>query len=200
MLPPPTQDPPPDSTAGEVRDLPRGDVRPTLADDREPEDDGQEGGSLEDDGPEEKARRRDKRAVSKRLTPVLAEHWTAIPDALIKGMALVKWNDGNEDKHLRAVHFLVIAHLLSAKWDERNPFISAKYIAEKSGISEKTILEAMTDLRDADLVRRIRRKGGDAKKVRYAYDLTPLFKRLEQVEQEILTERFKRARPGEEDR
>lgn len=127
-----------------------------------------------------------RRDVENRLTPLLATSWTAVPDALMAGMAWLQWEGRDKPRSLRASHFLLIVYLLSAKWDERDPHPTLKSIESRSGLSYRTLLDALRDLEEAGWVRtcKARTIGGTN---RTHDDLSGLLSALKRVHQEMIS-------------
>lgn len=132
--------------------------------------------------------------IVRRLGPNLARAWTPVPAALIEGMFWIEWSDPERGpQRLRPIHFVILVHLLAAKWDERHPYVSMKVIAERTGVSYKSVVENMEDLVMAGLVRKVARPGGSSRRLRYEYDLSGLFDKLGVLHTRVVEPRLKRA-------
>jgi DNA-binding MarR family transcriptional regulator len=106
--------------------------------------------------------------IAKRLTPELAAHgFTAVPTTFLENY---------HSLDVTSAEAMVIIHLLSYKWDKRNPFPRLALLAKKMGLTETSVRSHTRKLEEKKLLRRISRPGHSN-----AFDLTPLFAKLEEV-------------------
>lgn len=121
--------------------------------------------------------------------------YTVIPSALLRGQARLGIGP-NE--------LAVLLHLLDHWWrPEDMPWPSKKTIAERLGISTKTVQRAMVTLETANLLRRNERYHKTGGRTSNEYDLSPLVERLkpivadmEQAERESKATKRAAERPG----
>jgi DNA-binding MarR family transcriptional regulator len=110
--------------------------------------------------------------VEKRLTPALAAHgFTAVPTTFLENYTSLE---------ITSAEAMVIVHLLSYKWSEKHPFPRLGLLAKKMGLTETSVRTHTRKLEQKKLLRRVSRPGHSN-----AFDLTPLFKRLEEKLEEV---------------
>jgi DNA-binding MarR family transcriptional regulator len=107
--------------------------------------------------------------VSRRWTPELVQSggWTPIIDGYLDNYAELGISTGEA---------MFIIHLIRFKWTEEAPFPSFVQVAKRMGITDTAVRKHARSLEKRGFLIRVRRPG---KKTR-AFDLSPLFFRLEQ--------------------
>lgn len=115
-------------------------------------------------------------------TNVMAERWgkdvvklgfTYVPSVLLRGQ---------ERLGIDAVELAVLLHLLDHWWANANmPFPSKRRLAERLGVSSKTVQRAMGRLETAKLIRRVARHATTGGQTSNAYDLSPLIAQLKDI-------------------
>ena len=106
--------------------------------------------------------------VARRLTPLLAENgFTAVPALFLSYYHELKVSSSEA---------MLVIHLLSFKWDEKNPFPRVALIAERMGMTETAVRQHARSLEKKGLIQRIPRIGTSNE-----FDLTPLFAKLESI-------------------
>ena len=113
---------------------------------------------------------RSNRNVGKRWTPALAlDGFTPIPTAFLEHYGQLG---------ITSSEAMLITHLMSHKWDEKNPFPRFARIAARMDISETATRGHARSLEKKGFLHRIKRPGRSNE-----FDLTPLFERLEQAQE-----------------
>jgi DNA-binding MarR family transcriptional regulator len=79
---------------------------------------------------------------------------------------------------------MLIIHLMSHKWDHKNPFPTFARLAGRMSMSETAARGHARSLEKKKLLRRIKRPGRSNE-----FDLTPLFQRLEFAQAEAVRKR-----------
>lgn len=122
--------------------------------------------------------------ISARFGIVAAAGYQPLPDVLLFHQ---------HELGLSSEELNVALHIL-AHWyaPERLPFPSAKTIARRMGVGERTIERYLTQLRQKGYLVKYRRPKGA--RVRKGHDLTPLIKRLEPLAHKRLEDRRLRLR------
>jgi DNA replication protein len=105
--------------------------------------------------------------IGKRLTPKLAERYTAVPAIFLEHYHRL---------NVSSSEAMLIIHLLSFKWDEKKPFPRVARIADRMGMTETAVRQNARSLEKKHLLLRIQRSGTSN-----LFDLTPLFKKLEEI-------------------
>lgn len=121
--------------------------------------------------------------------------WTVIPSALLKGLPRL---------HIGATDLATLICLIDYWWaPESAPWPSKRALAERLGVSQKTIQRSLKRLQDEKLIISEARRSTSGGQTSNRYDLSPLVKRLETIvadmKQAVLdAEAAKRAatRPG----
>jgi len=135
------------------------------------------------------------KVLRKKWRTSLDAGWTVIPSALIRGLPKL---------HIGAGELAVLIVLIDIWWAPDNmPWPSKKLMAERLGVSQKTIQRSLAALQREGLIVsewRYRAGGGQTSN---QYDLSPLVAKLEEIAATIKTadeeaKRLKRAatRPG----
>lgn len=114
----------------------------------------------------------DARTLSKKWGKVTMDaNYTVIPCALLRGQARLGIGP-NE--------LAVLIHLIDHWWrPEAMPWPSKKTIADRLGVSTKTVQRAVVKLKDQGLLRRNDRYHKTGGRTSNEYDLTPLVERLQ---------------------
>lgn len=107
---------------------------------------------------------------------VIKAGYTVVPSIILRAQARL---------HINAVELAVLLHLLDHWWDNAEmPFPSKKRVAERLGVSAKTVQRAMVALENEGLVRRVKRSNGNGGQASNLYDLTPLIERIRPIADE----------------
>lgn len=116
----------------------------------------------------------DKRSLEKRWSKeVLEPGFTFVPSVILRAQARL---------HIDAVELTVLLHLIDHWWDDDTmPFPSKKRLAERLGVSDKTIQRAMKRLEDEGLIRREARSHSSGGQASNRYDLSPLVEKLKPI-------------------
>jgi DNA-binding MarR family transcriptional regulator len=119
---------------------------------------------------EEVAQKRKSRwDISKRWTPALVlDGFTPIPAAFLEHYGPMG---------ITSSEAMLIVHLMSHKWDEKNPFPTFGRIAARMRVSETAVRGHARNLEKKKFLKRIKRPGRSNE-----FDLTPLFERLEKMQ------------------
>ena len=87
---------------------------------------------------------------------------------------------------LNPTQLAVILQLCDYWWDkERKPFPSKKAMGDRLGLGPRQIQRYLTELEQADLIRREERRGGHGGKLSNYYDLSGLVSKLKELEPEF---------------
>ncbi len=101
---------------------------------------------------------------------VIKAGYTVVPSIILRAQARL---------HINAVELAVLLHLLDHWWDNAEmPFPSKKRIAERLGVSTKTVQRAVVQLEAEGLVKRNKRHNGNGGQGSNEYDLTPLILKI----------------------
>lgn len=99
--------------------------------------------------------------------------WTVIPSALLKGLPRL---------HIGATDLATLICLIDYWWaPESQPWPSKRALAERLGVSQKTIQRSLKRLQDEKLIVSEARRSSLGGQTSNRYDLTPLVKRLEAI-------------------
>lgn len=116
---------------------------------------------------------------------VLEPGFTFIPSVLLRAQARL---------HIDAIELAVLLHLIEHWWeDDAMPFPSKKRLAERLGVSDKTVQRAIQRLETEGLVKREVRAHASGGQASNRYDLSPLIERLKPIAQEMTEARNKAA-------
>lgn len=108
---------------------------------------------------------------------VLAPGFTLIPSALLR--ALVRLQIG-------PIELSVLLQMIDHWWENNDmPFPSKRRLAERIGVSEKTIQRAVTRLESEGLIRRSARHSHHGGQTSNLYDLTPLVEKLTPIAEDM---------------
>ncbi len=114
------------------------------------------------------AKRASRWDIAKRWTPILVEDgFTPVPLTFLTHYGAMG---------ITSAEAMLIIHLMSHKWDEKNPFPTFGRIATRMRISETAVRGHARSLEKKKLLKRITRPGRSNQ-----FDLKPLFERLEKV-------------------
>jgi len=114
---------------------------------------------------------------------VIKVGYTVIPSIILRAQARL---------HINAIELGVLLHLLDHWWDNAEmPFPSKQRIADRLGVSAKTVQRACAKLEEEGLVRRVERHNGKGSQVSNFYDLTPLVQKIGPYADEELVVRNK---------
>ena len=104
---------------------------------------------------------------------VMAANYTVIPCALLRGQARLR---------IGPSALAVLVHLIDHWWrPEAMPWPSKKTIADRLGVSAKTVQRAVVELAEAGLLARKKRYHKTGGRTSNEYDLSPLVERLKPV-------------------
>jgi predicted transcriptional regulator len=116
---------------------------------------------------------------------VIRAGYTVVPSIILRAQARL---------HINAVELAVLLHLLDHWWDNAEmPFPSKKRVADRLGVSTKTVQRAIVALEKEGLVRRVTRSNGNGGQASNLYDLQPLIDRIRPIADEDLEARRKAA-------
>jgi predicted transcriptional regulator len=116
---------------------------------------------------------------------VIRAGYTVVPSIILRAQARL---------HMNAVELAVLLHLLDHWWDNAEmPFPSKKRVADRLGVSTKTVQRAIAALEKEGLVRRVTRSNGNGGQASNLYDLQPLIDRIRPIADEDLEARRKAA-------
>jgi predicted transcriptional regulator len=124
----------------------------------------------------------DTRSIERRWTKkVLEPGFTVIPAALLR--ALVRL-------HLGPNELSVLLQIIDHWWeDEDMPFPSKRRMAERLGVSQKTVQRSVGRLVAEGLIRRKARHGKHGGQTSNLYDLTPLVEKLTPIAEDMVKAR-----------
>lgn len=109
---------------------------------------------------------------------VIKAGYTVVPSIILRAQARL---------HINAVELAVLLHLLDHWWDNAEmPFPSKKRVADRLGVSAKTVQRAIAALETEGLVRRVKRSNGNGGQASNLYDLSPLIDRIGPIADEDL--------------
>jgi len=116
---------------------------------------------------------------------VIRAGYTVVPSIILRAQSRL---------HINAIELAVLLHLLDHWWDNAEmPFPSKKRIADRLGVSDKTVQRAIAALETEGLVRRVKRSNGNGGQASNLYDLAPLIERIRPIADEDLEARKKAA-------
>jgi DNA-binding transcriptional ArsR family regulator len=99
--------------------------------------------------------------------------WTVIPSALLRGFPRL---------HIGANELAVLVCLIDYWWAPDNPpWPSKKALAERLGVSQKTIQRTLARLQEEGLIRSEARHSPSGGQTSNRYDLSPLVTKLEEI-------------------
>lgn len=99
--------------------------------------------------------------------------WTVIPSALLRGLPRL---------HINATDLAILISLIDFWWaPESAPWPSKRVLAERLGVSQKTVQRSLKRLQDEKLIISEPRRAATGGQTSNRYDLTPLVKRLEAI-------------------
>ncbi|GEM_PF-674288 len=99
--------------------------------------------------------------------------WTVIPSALLKGLPRL---------HIGATDLATLICLIDYWWaPESQPWPSKRALAERLGVSQKTIQRSLKRLQDEKLIVSEARRSASGGQTSNRYDLSPLVRRLEGI-------------------
>jgi predicted transcriptional regulator len=126
-----------------------------------------------------KAGPEDARTLSKKWgKDTMDANYTVIPSALLRGQARLRIGP-NE--------LAVLIHLIDHWWQpEAMPWPSKKTIADRLGVSDKTVQRAMVNLEQAGLITRKERYHKTGGRTSNEYDLSPLVAKLKPIARDIV--------------
>ncbi len=120
--------------------------------------------------------------VGKRWTPALVEDgFTPVPTTFLENYTRLG---------ITPAEAIFILQLMTFKWGKGRPFPRLSLIATRMKMSETAVRGHARSLEGKKLLMRISRPGRSNE-----FDLTPLFKKLELVQEEVRQERREKARP-----
>jgi DNA-binding transcriptional ArsR family regulator len=100
-----------------------------------------------------------------------------VPSLLLRAQRRLKLNP---------TQLAVLMQLCDYWWDPaRKPYPSKESLAQRLGLSARQLQRHIADLEQADLVKRIPRKGNNGGKLSNTYDLSGLVARLQKLEPEF---------------
>jgi predicted transcriptional regulator len=128
---------------------------------------------LVDDGPAPSQGEMERRWGKEAVRP----GFVYLPSALLRGQARLKIN---------ATEMTVLIHLVDHWWRAAEmPFPSKHRLAERMGVSEKTIQRAMARLEAVGLVKRVARHLSAGGQTSNVYDLTGLVGRMREIGKDL---------------
>ena len=111
--------------------------------------------------------------MGKRWTPkLLSDGFTPVPNTFLELYSHL----GKSKSGITSSEAMLILHLMSHKWDEKNPFPRFARLAERMGISETAVRGHARSLEKKGFLIRIKRPGTSNE-----FDLSPLFRELEKA-------------------
>jgi predicted transcriptional regulator len=124
----------------------------------------------------------DRKSLERRWTKtVLGPGFTQIPSVLLRAQARL---------HLSPIELNVLLQMIDHWWDSDDmPFPAKKRLAERMGVSEKTIQRAVSRLVEEGLIRRTARHNRYGGQTSSLYDLTPLVEKLTPIAEDMLKAR-----------
>lgn len=112
---------------------------------------------------------------------VLEPGFTFVPSVILRAQARL---------HIDATELAVLLHLIDHWWeDDTMPFPSKKRLAERLGVSDKTVQRAMKRLEDEGLIKRERRSHASGGQASNRYDLSPLVEKLKPIARDMVAAR-----------
>ncbi len=127
--------------------------------------------------------KRDNRKVSERKfgKPVMDLGFCIVPSLLIQAQARLGLNPQQLN---------IVLHLLDMWWEkESKPYPTRARIAERMGVSAKTVQRHVAEMEQAGLIQRIYRTRPGWGRTSNEYDLSGLVAKLQEIEPEISAER-----------
>jgi predicted transcriptional regulator len=123
-----------------------------------------------------------KRGLEKRWSKeVLEPGFTFVPSVILRAQARL---------HIDATELAVLLHLIDHWWeDDTMPFPSKKRLAERLGVSDKTVQRAMKRLEDEGLIKREPRTHASGGQASNRYDLSPLVEKLKPIARDMVEAR-----------
>jgi predicted transcriptional regulator len=121
---------------------------------------------------------------------VIDHGWVAVPSALIflQGTLTISPNAMN-----------VLLNLLLHWWGEESPYPSQVAIANRIGISKRTVQRAVQELQEAGLLIKIPTQAQSEKfRGRNLYDLSPLVRKLQELAPTLLLKKAPSASPNKD--
>ncbi len=106
-------------------------------------------------------------SVANRWTPKLCKPFTAV-----SGFFLENYNELG----ITTTQAMLIIHLMTHKWTERNPYPGFKLLGKKMGMTDTQVRTHARQLEKDGFLLRIKREGYTNE-----FDLTPLFAALEEL-------------------
>ncbi len=125
-----------------------------------------------------KSKSSDQRALTKKWgAKVIARKYAVIPSVLLQGQARLSINPTD---------LAVLVHLIEHWWKPDDmPWPSKRRIAERLGVSDKTVQRAIVNLEKQGLVERKRRFYRTGGRATNEYDLRPLVQRLKEIAKDM---------------
>jgi hypothetical protein len=105
--------------------------------------------------------------VANRWTPKLGKHFTPVSDFFLENYT---------ELGITTTQAMLIIHLMTHKWTEKNPFPGYKLLGKKMGMTDKQVRTHAAKLQADGFLIRIFREGFTNE-----FDLTPLFAALEEL-------------------
>lgn len=117
--------------------------------------------------------------------PLIANGFTAIPDAIFRNQKALK---------LKPLDVLILLHLASYWWKPlENPWPAKGTIADAIDVDPRTVQRAIKKMEDLGYVKRIERKAKAGDNLTNQYDLRGLVKAATKLAEEEITRKAKRA-------
>jgi predicted transcriptional regulator len=111
--------------------------------------------------------------------------YTFVPSLILRAQARL---------HINAVELAVLLHLLDHWWDNADmPFPAKQRLAERLGVSTKTVQRAVAALETEGLIQRVKRHNGHGGQGSNYYDFAPLIEKLKPIAEEALEAKKKAA-------
>lgn len=111
--------------------------------------------------------------------------YTFVPSLILRAQARL---------HINAIELAVLLHLLDHWWDNADmPFPAKQRLAERLGVSPKTVQRAVAALETEGLIKRIKRHNQHGGQSSNYYDFAPLIEKLKLIADEALEARKKAA-------
>ena len=114
------------------------------------------------------------RSISARWTKRIAQQGFT-PVATVFLVAYAQLAAAQGQRGLNSTEALLIIHIVSFKWDERDPFPRIKVLAERMGLTPRSVRNTLKCLEERGLVKRVRLPNDIANR----YDMSGLFLALE---------------------
>jgi predicted transcriptional regulator len=112
---------------------------------------------------------------------VLEPGFTFVPSVILRAQARL---------HIDATELAVLLHLIDHWWeDDTMPFPSKKRLADRLGVSDKTVQRAMKRLEDEGLIKREARSHASGGQASNRYDLSPLVEKLKPIARDMIDAR-----------